>query len=149
MCSLKFSSESRYAPRYLVIPVLFVTSSLTFILFVMHFSSCLGPPKYINSVLLSFMFSHTWFMQVLISCNDSSMTLMMLSSSLWSSLLDLKVFLMLWSSAIHLVWVGLLHLTSSMVEAQVMNRNAPCILPCSSPKISCLVSDFSCPIATL
>ena len=115
MCSLKLSSESSYAPRYLVIPVPFITSSLIFSLFVMHFSSCLGLSKYINSVLLLFIFSHTWSIQVLISCNDSSMILMVSSSSLWSSLLDLKVFLMLWSSAnpFSVSWST----TSSMVEA--------------------------------
>ena len=115
MCSLKFSFESRYAPRYLVIHVLFITISLTFILFVMYFSTCLGPSKYINSVFLSLIFSCTWSIQVLISCNDSSMILMVLSSSLWSSLLDLKVFLMLWSSAnpFSVSWST----TSSMVDA--------------------------------
>ena len=56
------------------------------------------------------------------------MIVMVSSSSLWLSLLDLKVLLTLWLSAnpFRVNWVT----SSSKVEGSEINRNAPWILPC-------------------
>ena len=97
MCTLKFSVKSRKALRYLVMWLLGIISPFIFIWVIIHFWSCLGPPKYMNSILLSFIFSHIASTQNLMFSIDFSMIAMVLSSCWWSSWLGLKVFLMLWS----------------------------------------------------
>ena len=58
-----------------------------------------------------------------------SMVAMVSSSSLWSSLLGLKVVHTLWSSANPLSSSQLGCTTRSNVDAYPMNRNAPCTDP--------------------
>ena len=68
-----------------------------------------------NSVLLLFSFSQTCSIQDFISGIEESMIVLVSISSLWLSLLDLKVLLILWSSAnpFKVNWVT----SSSKVEA--------------------------------
>ena len=72
ICSLKWSCEPRYPPRYRTVEHLSVVSLMTLIVFSLHFESCCPLPKYINSVLDSFSLSLIASIHALISLSEDS-----------------------------------------------------------------------------
>ena len=96
--SFMLSVLSKCAPRYLVLSLLSICSPLISIWVILHFPSWLVLPKYMNSILLSFIFRCTESIQSWTASIEDSVILIV-SVSLFPSLLGLNSFLMLWSSA--------------------------------------------------
>ena len=117
-CSLKLSRESRYAPRYLMVEHLFIVSSMTLIVFSLHFLSCCLLPKYINSVLDSFNQSLTASIHALMSLSEDSRVTMVSCSC---SVPDLNCLHIEWSSA-NPVRVRFFFTTSCIVDAYAIKR---------------------------
>ena len=125
ICSLKLSCESRYPPRYQMVEHLFIVSSMTLIVFSLHFVSCCLPPKYRNSVLDSFNLSLTASIHALMSLSEDSRVAMVSCSYLVPDLNSLHTE----RSSANPVRVRSFFMTSWIVEAYAIKRKAPCTDP--------------------
>ena len=131
MCFFSVRLVSKYPPRNLIWSVLATVSPFTTSLFIVTFLSCCVLPKWINSVLLQFIFSHTLSIIFLISAMQ-----LVRSKSVSFSFCNpgLKAFMMLWSSVnpFRLIFSGHESFSTLLYET---NMKAPVQLPWGALKV--------------
>ena len=145
ICSLKLSCESRYAPRYLMVEHLFIVSSMTLIVFSLHFLSCCPLLKYKNSVLDLFNLSLTASIQALISLREDSRIAIVSCSRPAPGLNCLHIE---WSS-VNPVRVRSFFTTSWIVEVYAIKRKATCTDPWGMLKLMVFSLEYKPFIETL
>ena len=97
MCCLRLRLLSIHTPRYLMVSVLSTKSPAIFMVPVVHLLSWCWLPKYMNSILVVFIFRRVSSIHLLMLSMHSSIILTVLASSALS--LALNSLLTLWSSA--------------------------------------------------